>query len=60
MVRGNIQNITPDLAKALDLKSTKGVLVGKVEKDSPAERAGLAEEDVIFAFNGRTWIMPLS
>ncbi len=48
-----IQNITPDLAKALDLKSTKGVLVGKVEKDSPAERAGLAEEDVILAFNGK-------
>ena len=48
-----IQNITPDLAKALDLKSTKGVLVSKVQKDSPAEEAGIKEEDVILAYNGK-------
>ncbi len=49
-----IQNITPDLAKGLDLKSTKGVLVGKVQKDSPAEKAGIQEEDVILAYNDKT------
>jgi len=48
-----IQNITPELAKALDLKSTKGVLVSKVQNDSPAEDAGLQEEDVILSFNDR-------
>ncbi len=48
-----IQDITPDLAKALDLKSTKGVLVSKVQKDSPANEAGIQEEDVILAFNGK-------
>jgi len=48
-----IQNITPELAKALDLKSTKGVLVSKVQKDSPAEKAGIQEEDVILAFNNK-------
>lgn len=48
-----IQNITPELAKALDLKSTKGVLVSKIQKDSPAEKAGLKEEDVILAFNNK-------
>jgi serine protease Do len=48
-----IQNITPELAKALDLKSTKGVLVSKVQEDSPAEKAGIKEEDVILAFNGK-------
>jgi serine protease Do len=49
-----IQNITPELAKALDLKSTKGVLVSKVQKDSPAEKAGIQEEDVILSFNNKT------
>jgi len=48
-----IQNITPELAKALDLKSTKGVLVSKVQKDSPAEKAGIQEEDVILSFNDK-------
>ena len=49
-----IQNITPELAKALELKSTKGVLVSKVQKDSPAEKAGIQEEDVILSFNDKT------
>ena len=49
-----IQNITPELAKALDLKSTKGVLVSKVQKDSPAEKAGIQAEDVILSFNDKT------
>ena len=49
-----IQNITPELAKALNLNSTKGVLVSKVQKDSPAEKAGLKEEDVILTFNGKS------
>lgn len=48
-----IQNITPELAGALELKSTNGVLVSSVQKDSPAETAGLQEEDVILAFNGK-------
>jgi serine protease Do len=48
-----IQDITPDLAKALDLKSAKGVLVSKVQPDSPAKEAGLQEEDVILAYNGK-------
>jgi serine protease Do len=48
-----IQNITPELAKALDLKSTNGVLISKIQENSPAEKAGLKEEDVILAFNGK-------
>ena len=48
-----IQNITPELAKALDLKTTNGVLVSKIQENSPAEKAGLKEEDVILAFNGK-------
>lgn len=48
-----IQNVTPDLAKALDLQTAKGVIVSKVQKDSPAEKAGLKEEDVILEMNGK-------
>jgi serine protease Do len=64
-----IQTITPDLAKALNLDRPKGVIVSKVQKDSPAEKAGLKEEDVILKFNGKdlnnstelsTWIAGMS
>jgi serine protease Do len=48
-----IQNITPELAQALDLPSMKGVLVSKVQKKSPADKAGLREEDVILALNDK-------
>ena len=34
------------------LKSTRGVAVNKVTKDSPAEKAGLKQGDVIVRFNG--------
>jgi serine protease Do len=49
-----IQNITPELAKALKLNTTKGVLVSKVQDGSPAEKAGIKAEDVILAYNGKT------
>ncbi len=49
-----IQNVSSDMAKALDLKAAKGVIVSKVQADSPAEKAGLKEEDVILTFNGKT------
>lgn len=48
-----IQNISPEIAKAMNLKTTKGVIVSKVQNDSPAEKAGLKEGDVIVGFNGR-------
>jgi serine protease Do len=48
-----IQNISPEIAKALKLKVAKGVIVSKVQKDSPAEKAGLKEEDVILSYNGQ-------
>jgi serine protease Do len=48
-----IQDINPELANALKLNTTKGVIVSKVSKDSPAEKAGIKEEDVILKFNGK-------
>lgn len=48
-----IQNITPDLAKAMKLDVAKGVIVSKVQENSPAAKAGIKEEDVILKFNGK-------
>jgi len=47
-----IQDITPEIAKAMKLKVAKGVIVSKVQKGSPAEKAGLKDEDVILSYNG--------
>ena len=47
------QPITPDLAKAFNLKSLNGALVGQVVSDTPAAKAGLKEGDVILEFNSR-------
>jgi serine protease Do len=47
-----IQDLTPELAKALDAPVTKGALVSSVEEDTPAARAGLRSEDVITALDG--------
>jgi serine protease Do len=44
--------MSPELAEAFDLDSPQGVVVSQVEKGSPAERAGLKEEDVVVGFKG--------
>lgn len=46
----NIQNITEDLAKALDMKSEEGALVADVVAESPAEKGGIERGDVIISF----------
>ncbi len=57
VVRGylgvNIQALTPELAKSLNLKDKKGALVADVTKGSPAEAAGIKRGDVIVGFDGR-------
>jgi len=52
MLGVNIQNITEDLAKSLELKDTKGVLVSNVRAGSSAEKAGIKNGDIITAING--------
>jgi len=47
-----IQELTQDLAKSFGLKQAKGALVSSVAEDSPAERAGIKQGDVIVAYQG--------
>lgn len=47
------QNITPELAKAFDLTINNGAIISKVNKNSPAEKAGLMEGDVITKVNDK-------
>lgn len=48
-----IQQVTQDLAESFGLKTPEGALVTKIEKGSPAEKAGLKAGDVITALNDR-------
>src|SRR5579885_1889900 len=47
-----IQDLTPDLARALGTRYTEGALVARVEPGSPAQRGGLRSGDLIIAVNG--------
>jgi serine protease Do len=48
-----IQDITPELAESFGIKQTKGVLVGDVVQDGPADKAGLKRGDVITSVSGK-------
>ena len=46
-----IQDLNSELSKSFDVK--KGVLISKVTKNSPAEKAGIEAGDVVIEFNGK-------
>ncbi len=48
-----LEEVTPERTKELGLKEERGAVVMKVVSDSPAEKSGLKENDVIVSFNGR-------
>ncbi|HVP36671.1 MAG TPA: PDZ domain-containing protein [Terriglobales bacterium] len=49
-----LQDLTPELKESMDLdESTSGVLVNGVVEDSPAEKAGLKEGDVVISFDNK-------
>jgi len=49
----NIQEVTPELAKSFGLKDNKGTLVSQVAPNSPAEKAGIEQGDIIIQFDGK-------
>ena len=49
----NIQEVTPELAKSFGLKESKGALVSQVVPNSPAEKAGIEQGDIILEFDGK-------
>lgn len=54
----SMQKIDPELASALSIKESKGALIGGVEKDGPAAKAGMQPGDVITAVGDRTVALP--
>jgi serine protease Do len=49
----SLSTLTPEVARSLGIdESTKGVAIGSVVPDSPAEKAGLKQGDVIIGFGG--------
>ncbi len=57
VVRGYLgllpQDVTPTLAKQFGVNQPGGALVGEVEPDTPAAKAGLKRGDVILTLNGQ-------
>jgi len=49
----SVISLTPEVAASAGITATKGVLIQSVEKDSPAERAGLQSGDVIIELDGK-------
>ncbi len=49
----SIQPVTPEIAKTLSLPEAKGALVAEVLADSPAQKAGMKQGDVIVEFDGK-------
>lgn len=47
------QQVDPDMARAFDLPVQYGAIVNDVIEDSPADEAGLIEDDIIVAVNDR-------
>ncbi len=47
------QEVTQEMAEGLGLEKVKGVIIAQVLKDSPAEKSGFKEGDIIVEFNGK-------
>ena len=48
-----LEELTPQVAKALGYNSTNGLVVSQVDEDSPADKAGLATGAVVVAVDGQ-------
>jgi serine protease DegQ len=48
-----VADVSPELAESLGLKTTRGAIVGAIERGSPADKGGMKLGDVIVAIAGR-------
>ena len=48
-----LQNLTPELAKALNVPQSTGALINEVTRNSPGDKAGLKGDDVVVTFDGK-------
>ena len=48
-----IQEVTKEIAEAVDLKKPEGALVASVGEKSPADKAGIKAGDIILEFDGK-------
>ncbi|MCI5053047.1 MAG: DegQ family serine endoprotease [Simkaniaceae bacterium] len=56
----SLQPIDNGMAEALQLKTNEGALIAQVVADSPADKAGIEQGDVILKMNGRRIKSPAS
>jgi serine protease Do len=47
------QDVTPEMAELMGMKEPQGVVIAQVERDSPADKAGLKLQDVILEIDGK-------
>jgi serine protease Do len=47
----DVRPVTPDVARQLNLKSSEGVIVARVEENSAASEAGVQRGDIIREIN---------
>jgi len=48
-----LQNLTPEIAKALNVPTDSGALINDVTKNSPGDKAGLKADDVVVTLDGK-------
>ena len=48
-----LQNLSPELAKALSVPQTTGALINEVTRNSPGDKAGLKADDVVVSLDGK-------
>lgn len=57
VVRGwlgvTVQDVDPDMAKALKMKEVKGAVITDVDENSPAKKAKLQRKDIIISYDGK-------
>jgi len=48
-----VADVTPELAESLGLRTTRGAIVGAIERGSPADKGGMKLGDVIVSIGGQ-------